>query len=185
MKPSLQRMSDAEDDYDEFDEGGSNSLSEPDIETDAATVPDSLASQIGGDDPDHELEGEMQQSEEIEQSEEEQEESEEDTEEEEEIEAGFLQPNTELVEISAMKEMTSYKTLDFLTSFERARIVGTRAQQIAGGAVPLVPIEGLRDPISIAERELSERKLPMMLRRPLPEFNGKRRAEIRQLAALY
>jgi len=60
------------------------------------------------------------------------------------------------------------RTIPFLTRFEKARIIGKRAMQISKGAVPLVEIGNLDNPVDIALKELKERKLPYIIRRPLP-----------------
>lgn len=51
--------------------------------------------------------------------------------------------------------------------FERARIVGARALQIAMGAPVILDIErGFLDPVSIAEREYKEGLVPITVMRP-------------------
>lgn len=52
-----------------------------------------------------------------------------------------------------------------LTRFERARIVGARALQISMGAPILVEVDGLVDPVDIAELELKEGVIPITVRR--------------------
>jgi DNA-directed RNA polymerase I, II, and III subunit RPABC2 len=57
-----------------------------------------------------------------------------------------------------------------LTRFEKARIVGARALQIAMGAPTLMePSELLSNPIDIALRELESGILPITIRRTLPD----------------
>jgi len=57
-----------------------------------------------------------------------------------------------------------------LTRFEKARIVGSRALQIAMGAPILVaPSKGLSNPIDIALQELEVGILPITIRRTLPD----------------
>ncbi|UCE43966.1 MAG: DNA-directed RNA polymerase subunit K [Candidatus Bathyarchaeota archaeon] len=57
-----------------------------------------------------------------------------------------------------------------LTRFERARIVGARALQIAMGAPTLMePSEAVSNPIDIAIQELENGILPMTIRRTLPD----------------
>jgi DNA-directed RNA polymerase I, II, and III subunit RPABC2 len=63
----------------------------------------------------------------------------------------------------------NYTTTPFLTKFERARILGTRALQISKNAPLLVNPEGETDPDLIAEKELRERKIPYVIRRYLPD----------------
>ena len=54
---------------------------------------------------------------------------------------------------------------DHLTDFERARIIGARAQQLANGGTPHVDCTGLTDAMDIARKELIERKIPFLIRR--------------------
>ncbi len=57
-----------------------------------------------------------------------------------------------------------------LTRFERARIVGARAIQIAMGAPILVDIpDGTTSPIDISLKELKAGVLPITVRRTLPD----------------
>jgi len=57
-----------------------------------------------------------------------------------------------------------------LTRFERARIVGARALQIAMGAPILIaPSTNLSNPIDIALKELETGILPITIRRTLPD----------------
>lgn len=57
-----------------------------------------------------------------------------------------------------------------LTRFERARIIGARALQLALGAPPFVPLApDIRDPIGLAIRELEQKALPISIRRTLPD----------------
>ena len=63
---------------------------------------------------------------------------------------------------------------DTLTKFEKARIIGSRALQIAMGApflikLPEKELEKLRyNPIEIAKLELAEGVIPITVKRPLP-----------------
>lgn len=51
--------------------------------------------------------------------------------------------------------------------FERARIVGARALQIAMGAPVILNIEtGFLDPVALAEREFNEGLIPITVIRP-------------------
>lgn len=60
------------------------------------------------------------------------------------------------------------RTIPFLTRFEKARVVGKRAMQISKGAPSLVDVGNLDNPVDIALKELKDRKLPYIIRRPLP-----------------
>jgi len=56
-----------------------------------------------------------------------------------------------------------------LTRYERARIIGGRALQLALGAFPLVEVKPGDTPIDIAERELEAGVLPIIIRRRRPD----------------
>jgi DNA-directed RNA polymerase subunit K/omega len=62
-----------------------------------------------------------------------------------------------------------HKTLPYLTKYERARILGVRAKQINTGATPFVKLsEEIIDGYVIAEMELKEKKIPFIIKRPMP-----------------
>lgn len=62
-----------------------------------------------------------------------------------------------------------HKTMPFITKFEKARLLGERAKQINAGAHPTVKVdEDMIDGYLIALKEYDEKKIPMILRRPLP-----------------
>ena len=62
-----------------------------------------------------------------------------------------------------------HRTIPFLTKYERARVLGQRAKQIETGAKPLVKVpENVVDAYIIAELELKEKKIPFIIRRPIP-----------------
>ncbi|RYG68415.1 DNA-directed RNA polymerase subunit K [archaeon] len=60
-------------------------------------------------------------------------------------------------------------TTKYMTKYERARVLGTRALQISMNAPVTVDIAGETDPLKIAMKELRERKIPMIIRRYLPD----------------
>lgn len=60
-------------------------------------------------------------------------------------------------------------TTPYMTKYERARVLGTRALQISLNAPVLVDIEGETDPLQISMKELSQRKIPLVIRRYLPD----------------
>merc|ERR1719316_2613235 len=55
-----------------------------------------------------------------------------------------------------------------MTKYERARILGSRALQISMNAPIMVELNGETDPLLIAEKELNDRVVPMVVRRYLP-----------------
>nr|CAG4649036.1 EOG090X0MJU [Polyphemus pediculus] len=60
-------------------------------------------------------------------------------------------------------------TTKYMTKYERARVLGTRALQIAMCAPVMVELEGETDPLQIAMKELKQRKIPIVIRRYLPD----------------
>lgn len=60
-------------------------------------------------------------------------------------------------------------TTPYMTKYERARILGTRALQISMMAPVLVDLEGETDPLQIAIKELREKKIPLIVRRYMPD----------------
>ena len=62
-------------------------------------------------------------------------------------------------------------TSKFLTKYEKARVLGTRALQISSGAPITVDISGTgeTDPLKIAAQELKKGTLPLIVRRYLPD----------------
>ncbi|CAG7926158.1 unnamed protein product [Penicillium olsonii] len=60
-------------------------------------------------------------------------------------------------------------TTPYLTKYERARVLGTRALQISMNAPVLVDLEGETDPLQIAMKELNQKKIPLIIRRYLPD----------------
>ncbi len=57
-----------------------------------------------------------------------------------------------------------------LTRFERARIIGARALQLALGAPPFIQLDQkIKDPITLARMELEAKALPISIRRELPD----------------
>ena len=67
-----------------------------------------------------------------------------------------------------------------LTKYEKARMLGSRALQIAMGAPFLVKLTKKRleelqyNPIEIAKREYEAGVLPITVKRPLPKINEKK-----------
>jgi DNA-directed RNA polymerase I, II, and III subunit RPABC2 len=62
-----------------------------------------------------------------------------------------------------------HRTVPFITKYEKARILGERAKQINAGATPFVDVnQEIIDGYSIALAEFEQKKVPMIIRRPLP-----------------
>ena len=63
-------------------------------------------------------------------------------------------------------------TMPYMTKFEKAKLLGVRAEMIASGDKPLVEIKGkVNNAYDIALMELKQKKIPLIVRRYLP--NGK------------
>ncbi|KAK0389151.1 hypothetical protein NLU13_2726 [Sarocladium strictum] len=60
-------------------------------------------------------------------------------------------------------------TTPYMTKYERARILGTRSLQISMNAPVLIDLEGETDPLLIAQKELKEKKIPLIVRRYMPD----------------
>lgn len=70
------------------------------------------------------------------------------------------------------EEVQDRVTSPYITKYEKARILGTRALQISRNAPVFVELEPHEiDPLQIAEKELREKKIPFILRRYLPDGN--------------
>lgn len=67
-----------------------------------------------------------------------------------------------------------HKTLSFLTKYEKTRILGQRAKQINSGSKPYINVENefgstkVLDGYLIAMKELELKRIPFIIRRPLP-----------------
>jgi DNA-directed RNA polymerase subunit K/omega len=62
-----------------------------------------------------------------------------------------------------------HKTLPFLTKYEKARILGERAKQLNAGAVPFIKVDPtVIDGYLIALAELEQKKIPFIVKRPMP-----------------
>lgn len=74
--------------------------------------------------------------------------------------------------LEGTKASTSTKdriTSPYMTKYERARILGTRALQISMNAPVLVELHGETDALEIAALELAQKKIPLRIRRYLPD----------------
>jgi len=66
-----------------------------------------------------------------------------------------------------------HRTLPYLTKYERTRILGQRAKQINAGSKAFVNVpSNIIDGYVIAEMELIEKRIPFIIRRPLPNGNS-------------
>ena len=81
----------------------------------------------------------------------------------------------------AKVKITKDEEYEFYTKYEKARMIGSRALQIAMGAPILVKLsqndfEKINyNPIEIAKIEFEQNVIPITVKRPLPEIEKKRR----------
>lgn len=67
------------------------------------------------------------------------------------------------------KADVNHRTYPFLTNFERTKIIGLRANQISKGSVPFISVPPhVTDVRDIARLELEQKRLPFIVKRPLP-----------------
>lgn len=60
-------------------------------------------------------------------------------------------------------------TTPYLTKYERARVLGARALQISMNAPVMIDIGNMTDPYQIAVEELNQGKIPLIIRRKMPD----------------
>lgn len=79
-------------------------------------------------------------------------------------------PTTKVGFRDTSKLDSKHITYPFLTNYERTKIISFRASQISNGAKPylLVP-DGVTDSYLIAKLELEAKRLPFIVKRPLPD----------------
>lgn len=67
------------------------------------------------------------------------------------------------------QEKKSHVTYPFLTLYERTKVLSLRASQLAHGSAPFIDVpEYLTDVYEVAKAELEAKRLPYILKRPLP-----------------
>ena len=64
-------------------------------------------------------------------------------------------------------DYTKNKTAPRITKYEKALLIGKRATQLEWGATPNIKINIGQSVISIAEEELRQRKIPLIIKRPI------------------
>jgi DNA-directed RNA polymerase subunit K/omega len=67
------------------------------------------------------------------------------------------------------KADSNHRTYPFLTNFEKTKIIGLRANQISKGSMPFIAVpKHITDVKDIAKLELEQKRLPYIIKRPLP-----------------
>jgi DNA-directed RNA polymerase I, II, and III subunit RPABC2 len=78
------------------------------------------------------------------------------------LEQTYVVPGGEKIDVN-------HRTCPFLTNFERTKIIGLRANQISRGSVPFIMVpKHVTDVRDIARLELEQKRLPYIVKRPLP-----------------
>jgi DNA-directed RNA polymerase I, II, and III subunit RPABC2 len=78
------------------------------------------------------------------------------------LEQAYVVPGGEKIDVN-------HRTCPFLTNFERTKIIGLRANQISRGSVPFIMVpKHVTDVRDIARLELEQKRLPYIVKRPLP-----------------
>lgn len=63
-----------------------------------------------------------------------------------------------------------HRSYPFLTNYERTKILSYRASQICNGAKPYIVVpEGVTDAYEISKLELEAKRLPFIVKRPMPD----------------
>ena len=66
----------------------------------------------------------------------------------------------------------NHMTYPYLTLYERTKVLSLRASQLARGAPPFIDVpDYLTDVYEVAKAELEAKRLPYILKRPLPDGN--------------
>jgi len=76
--------------------------------------------------------------------------------------------NSEIINLSHSKQTKQKITTPYITKYERARILGVRATQISMNSPIMIEANGLTDPLEIALEEYKQKKIPLIIRRPIP-----------------
>lgn len=62
-----------------------------------------------------------------------------------------------------------HRTYPFLTNYEKTKMIGLRANQLSKGSLPYIAVPShITDVRDIARMELEQKRLPFIIKRPLP-----------------
>ena len=74
------------------------------------------------------------------------------------------------IEKKIVRDPTKAVSYPFLNQFEKTKVLSFRASQLAQGNKPYIAVpDNVSDVYTIAKMELKERKLPYLIKRPLPD----------------
>lgn len=78
--------------------------------------------------------------------------------------------NLRVVPPGGDKADENHRTYPFLTLYEKTKIIGLRANQLSKGSVPFISVpKHVTDVRDIARLELEQKRLPFIIKRPLPD----------------
>ncbi len=84
--------------------------------------------------------------------------------------AESIGPKIPLTSAPPGQKDTNHRSPPFLTVYERTKIIGFRANQLSKGARPYIIVpEHVTQVAEIARLELKARRLPFIIRRPMPD----------------
>jgi len=76
----------------------------------------------------------------------------------------------ETIKKKLVRDPTKAVSYPFLNQFEKTKVLSFRASQLAQGNKPYIAVHDIvSDVYTIAKMELKERKLPYLIKRPLPD----------------
>ncbi len=78
-------------------------------------------------------------------------------------------PTVPLAQVPPMKDQ-QHRSYPFLTKFEKTKILGFRMNQLSQGARPFIEVpKHVSDVREIARLELEQKRLPIIIKRPMPD----------------
>ena len=81
-----------------------------------------------------------------------------------------IAPRINLIASPPLDKDPNHRSAPFLTQYEKTKIIGMRANQLSQSARPYIAVpEYVTDVWDIARMELSQRRLPFIVRRPMPD----------------
>ncbi len=84
--------------------------------------------------------------------------------------AEAVAPKIPLLASPPLQKDPNHRSPPFLTLYERTKVIGFRSNQLSQRAKPYVTVpEYMTDVSEIARLELEERRLPFLIRRPMPD----------------
>jgi DNA-directed RNA polymerase I, II, and III subunit RPABC2 len=84
--------------------------------------------------------------------------------------AESVAPKILLLASPPLNKDPNHRSAPFLTQYEKTKIIGLRANMLSQHARPYIDVpEHVTDVAEIARMELAQRRLPFLIRRPMPD----------------